>query len=417
MTLRFLLKLYPILVLLGAMGKILAQPVVEQPPMLDAAAILKPEYLRGPHFSVRPEVATYAGQNQYTIDSDFGVFEAQGNTQLVQRVGEIEAIARLTEISRSDEYVKALEQAAKGPVQLARNLASDPVKTISGVPKGLWKFVNRAGETVKELGDDAPPNPYDGGAGKDLIGFSKAKRDIALQLGVDPYSSNEVLQKQLNSIAWAAFGGSMTFRGALIPVGGAAASIASGVNLAESATAALRDSSPADLRSAGIKRLVAIGVPSENATTFVSNPFWSPTEQTLFLIALGTLDDVRGRAQLVRLASGATDEVDALFFRRTAELLAKINRETPLEALSSAKGFPVALTKDGTLVVALEWDYASFTEKASAFIDSLRNGNFGADKIKARRVVITGVASPAAKEGLATAGFELTEKALPGPLK
>lgn len=416
MSPTFLLKLSLAAALFVFSGKTFAQPAFEQPPVLDAAAILKPECLKGPHFSVRPEVPTYAGQNQYIIDSDFGVFEAQGNAQLVKRVGEIQAIARLSEISRSDEYVKALEQAAKGPVQLAKNLASNPVKTISGIPKGLWKFVNRAGEAVNKIDDETPPNPYDGGAGKDLIGFSKTKRDIALRLGVDPYSSNEVLQKQLNSIAWAAFGGGMTFRGALIPVGGAAGSIATGVNLAESTTAVLRDSSPADLRTAGIKQLVAIGVPDETATTFVNNPAWSPTEQTLFLRALETLDGVRGRSQFVRLAAQASDEVDALFFRRTAELLAKINRETPLEALSSANGFPVALTRDGALVVALEWDYASFTENASKFIDSLKTGNFGADEIKTRRIVITGVASPAAKEGLAAAGFGLTEKALPGPL-
>lgn len=415
---NLLLKISVVAVALAVLpAKTLAQPVFEQPPVLDAATILRPEFLKGPHFSVRPGVLTYAGHNQYTIDSDFGVFEAQGNAQLVQRVGEIEAIARLNEISRSDEYIKALELAAKGPVQLARNLATDPVKTVSGIPKGLWKFVNRAGEAAKQLGDDSPPNPYDGGAGKDLIGFSKAKRDIAFQLGVDPYSSNEELQKQLNSIAWAAFGGNMTFRGALIPVGGTAANIATGVNLAQSTTAALRDNSPADLRSAGIKELDAMGVPGESATAFVNNPAWSPTEQTLFLQALGSMDGVRGRAQFVRLANSATDEVDTLFFRRTAELLAKIHRETPLEALSSAYGFPVALTQDRTLVVALEWDYASFTENASKFIDSLKTGNFGADEIKTRRVVITGVASPAAKEGLKAAGFELTEKALPGPLK
>jgi hypothetical protein len=64
---------------------------------------------------VREPVPTSAGMNQFTIDSDFGVFEADGNEMLLQRLKEIDAIARLGEISRTDEFKKSLACCGQKP--------------------------------------------------------------------------------------------------------------------------------------------------------------------------------------------------------------------------------------------------------------------------------------------------------------
>src|SRR5262245_53008246 len=67
-----------------------AEAVFEELPELQASDILKPEFLKGPHFVVREPVPTSAGMNQFTIDSNFGVFEADGNERLLQRLKEID---------------------------------------------------------------------------------------------------------------------------------------------------------------------------------------------------------------------------------------------------------------------------------------------------------------------------------------
>src|SRR5262245_49220490 len=74
----------------------------EDPPTLNATEILLPEYAAGPAFRVRPPVPTYGGRNGYMIDSDYGIFEADGNAMLVRRIREINAIARLREVSRTE---------------------------------------------------------------------------------------------------------------------------------------------------------------------------------------------------------------------------------------------------------------------------------------------------------------------------
>src|SRR3954471_5423230 len=112
----------------------------EELPQLKASEILKPEFLKGPHFTVREAVPTGSGMNQFSIDSDYGVFDADGNAMLVLRVGEIGAIAQLKEVSRTDQFKQSLATAAKGPLNAAKNVVQDPRGAVSGAGKGLMKF-------------------------------------------------------------------------------------------------------------------------------------------------------------------------------------------------------------------------------------------------------------------------------------
>src|SRR5436190_17482753 len=80
-----------------------AEAAFEELPVLNASEILRPEFLAGPHHKVREPVPTYFGANQFTIDSDFGVFEANGNEMLVRRINEINAVAQLKDVSRTDQ--------------------------------------------------------------------------------------------------------------------------------------------------------------------------------------------------------------------------------------------------------------------------------------------------------------------------
>src|SRR5690349_538033 len=80
----------------------------EELPELQASEILRDTVLNGPNHKVREEVPTQSGANQFTIDSHFGIFTAEGNAMLVRRVDEINAIARLKEVSKTDEFTEAL---------------------------------------------------------------------------------------------------------------------------------------------------------------------------------------------------------------------------------------------------------------------------------------------------------------------
>jgi hypothetical protein len=387
----------------------------EEPPVLSAAAILKPEFTAG----VRDAVPTYGGRNGYLIDSDFGTFEADGNAMLMRRVREIAAIAKLREVSKTDEFKSALGAAAKSPVLLAKGLVEHPVSTVTGVPKGLFKFMNRAGQGIKEKAQGRERSEYEDSDAAQLIGFSKAKRDVALKLGVDPYSSNEALQRELNGVSWAAYAGKMTFTLATAPVSGGAGVALTATGVTSTFEQALRDQSPGDLRLASLKRLLAMGVSRADADAFLNNPAFSPSVQTALVLHLDALKDVANRASFLRLAdTQSTGEGDALFFSETSRLLAQLHAGgRTLARLEVLGSLPVALGTDGNVIVALEWDYAAWTQNAAAFIVQLKAAKFGKKVPTGYVVALSGDASPKVQEQLKAAGIALATRVAPGPLK
>ena len=94
-----------------------AEAVFEELPELKASEDPQTRVAEGTHSGVRDPVPTGAGMNQFTIDSDFGVFEADGNEMFLQRLKEIDAIARLAEVSHVQTSLRnALVAAAKSPL-------------------------------------------------------------------------------------------------------------------------------------------------------------------------------------------------------------------------------------------------------------------------------------------------------------
>src|SRR5580700_8116841 len=125
-----LLLLTP-LSLLGQLGS--APTNTEEPPTLSAKAILKPDFVAGDGFTMQDEVPTSTGRNRYLIASEYGEFEADGNIMLERRIKEVAAIRKLKEVSRTDEYKKALKAATMSPLVVAKDVVTRPVSTITGI--------------------------------------------------------------------------------------------------------------------------------------------------------------------------------------------------------------------------------------------------------------------------------------------
>lgn len=388
----------------------------EELPVLKASEILQDAYLTGPYHKVREEVPTYSGANRYSIDSDFGVFEADGNELLVRRVTEINAIAKLKEVSRTDEFKDALGKAAKSRLNAAKHLVTDPVNTVKSMPKGVMKFMNRAGESIKGIGKRGDDD-VDGSKAKDVIGFSDRKRKEAIKLGVDPYSTNSVFQEQLDEIAWASYAGNAMFSIATMPIGGAAGIALTTTGVSETLTDVLREKSPADLKMMNRKSLIAMGASEQEANQFLNNNAFSPSTQTAFTLNLKSLDGVANRRAFIKLAGQtSSSEQDANFCAQTAALMSKLHKgEMPLARIALVGDFPISIAKDGTVVVALQWDYAAWTPMAQRFADDLHTQL--KDTSGKYFVAITGVVSPRLRQELETRGFKVEDRLSPGPLK
>ncbi len=388
----------------------------EELPELKASEILRPEILDGPHHKVREEVTPDSGANRFTIDSHYGLFEAEGNEMLLQRVNEIDAIARLKEVSRTDEFKNALVKAAKSPLNAAKNLVKDPVNTLKNAPKGVMKFMNRAGESIKSIGKKGEAGEVDGSQAQQLIGFTDAKRKVALSLGVDPYSSNATLQKELDGIAWATFAGGAVFKVGTMPIGGAAGAALTTVELSGNLQSILAEKSPADLKVLNRKSLIAMGASEKEANQLLENKAFSPTAQPAFVLNLKSLEGVENRRAFIKLAGQtSSNEADAIFCVQTAALMSKLHKEKkPLARIALIGDFPFCIAKDGTVIVALQWDYAAWTPTADKFAQALKAQ---AKPDATCLVAISGTVSARLRQELEARHFQVEDRLAPGPLK
>src|SRR3954454_11102766 len=324
----------------------LAVESFEELPELKASEILQPEFLRGPHFSVQEEVPTSSGANRFTIESDFGVFEAEGNEMLVRRVNEIQAIARLKDVSRTEQYKDALIKAAKAPLGTVKNIVTDPITTLGNAPKGIMKFMKNTGQSIKNVGKKSEESDrYEGSKMQQMTGYSNAKRKIAFSLHVDPYSSNTVLQRELDGIARASFLGGATFSLATMPIGGAAGMALTTVGAADKLDDLLRETPPGDLKKLNHKALMGMGATDKDASRFLANGAFSPTAQTGFVLNLQSLDGVANRGAFVRLAGETSQsEADAIFCVQTAALMSKLHSGPhPLQRIALLGDFPICI--------------------------------------------------------------------------
>src|SRR5437667_9231006 len=350
-----------------------AEVAFEELPELKASETLKPELLKGPHYVIRDPVPTESGMNQFTIDSDFGVFEADGNEVLLQRLKEIGAIARLREVSRTDEFKKSLVSAAKSPLNSAKNIARDPAQAISNVPKGIMKFLGRAKETVENVGKGGNDDAGEGNRMKDAIGYSDKKRKIALQMGIDPYSTNPVLQKQLDDVAWASWAGGFTFNVATFPISGPVGAALTVTNLNGTVADLLREKSPSELEQINRATFRAMGASASDIERILHGGAFTPTEFTSFAWNLKALKGVANRGAFVKAAAQkSTTETDALFCVYTAALMNQIHEKTPIARIVMLRDFPICFARAGTIIVALQWDYAAWTSGAAAFGEEIQ---------------------------------------------
>jgi len=376
-------------------------------PVRIAAERLPAELLEGPHHRVRDAVASDGFLNLYVVESDFGTFEAAGDELLRQRVHEVGALAELDRMQKRDEFAKAVAAGLKSPFVAAWNLIRDPVDSILGVPEAAWEAVRKTAEITRRERGELEDSGF-----RELIGFESKKREIAFQLGVDPYTSNRELQKQLNRFAWAAYLGGLPF--AFVPFQNPAEEAEIGPaseNADERLREILRHYSPEDLRRLNRIELAVMGVGPELADRFLTHPWYSPRHGTILIESLVGLDLAEGRGVFVETALAAGSEADARFYQRAAQLLRVYHEATdPLARLASQRHAVLGLSRAGELVVPLILDHTVWSPRTADFAGRVTGARqaLGAEVV---RLLVSGTLSERARAEFRARDIDVIERA------
>lgn len=176
----------------------------ETPGAWPATAFLPGAHLAGNGWRIDPMISNDGIYNTWGVSSQIGPYHITGNERLIELLREIEATIRLQEISKGKEFAMGLADAGKEKWDSVVNVAKDPVGTVTKLPQGASRFLGRVGNTMKhtvqgKLDIDTKAKPED--TMRNLLGVEKAKRLLAAELGVNPYTHNDALQRVLNEVA------------------------------------------------------------------------------------------------------------------------------------------------------------------------------------------------------------------------
>jgi hypothetical protein len=385
----------------------------EEPPVVNAADLLPASALSGPGFSVEPNVPTNGAMGQYTLIADQSVFHEDAGTYYVEslelakiRLSEIPAVAALDNMSNTEVFAKALASSAARPVAAAANMVMHPMDTVTGLPSGIGNLFGRvsmgAGQIASSATNSFGSGKAAGQAGNATItalGYDQVRRDLARKLHVDPYSSNPVLTKRLNKVAWVMFSARMTVSAAMMAVPG------SMIITAVSVTNDLVYQTPrADLIIFVQKKLKSFGLSQEEIVTFTTNTAIPLSLQVTAVKDLEALGDIPGRrAAAVDLGNMMT-EYQARFIVTSLHMLAQWSRERSHITRIQAPSVLLARDQNGATILPAPVDYLSWTQRIAGFATDPELMT-----LHHRVLWITGKMTPLARKQLGANGWSVRE--------
>jgi hypothetical protein len=404
----------------AALALAAAAPAFEPAATFQASRILSARFLNGPHHAVFSDVKEEGYYQRFRLESDFGALEAEGRTVLRTRVEEMDALARLSEVSKTEAFARAAGGAVLDVGKGVVSAVKDPADTVKGIGSGLKRFGVNLGRKARRAADSVtkddkkPEGPsrtneekavdVAGGAANSVFGINGAAREWARKLRVDPYTTNPVLHDALVDI------------GRIDAAGGILVKIVLPVPAVVSTTATVGDlvwgADPEAVRKQNETRAAALGASPDVARRFFVNGNYTLTSQTRLIAALHAVR-APGCADYLDAAGDAEDEREALFFVESAEMLAGLHRTDRVFAVLPDSRAMVA--KTGAQAVALlPFDWVRWTETlkgSAADIGGRARRELG---VTALGVRLSGRATPAARAGLAAAGWTVKEGVVAG---
>ena len=360
----------------------------------------------GRDYAVRDPVVADGYMYQFNVKSPYGVFGVTGIGALRKLEHEIWAIGQLRQVTKSEAFLKSLKDQAGKPLVFAKDVIMKPGETLGGIPKGVGRLFSNVTTAITNKKD-----PSQESAAKEVLLVGSFKRDYATRFEVDPYSSNPVLQAELDKIGKAAAFGSWTASAAMIPISGVASSVITATSLSKSFNNILKTEPPSRIRVINEEKLKKMGISDDLAKRYLDHPVYTPRQDLILVDSLHRLGTATGRDAYLNAAMAAADEVEANFFVNMAQILRGYHeKQSPITGISMVGPLTLAQTKAGAAVIPFALDYGVWTANADKLSQGLKtsyrapgfNGNF--------EVWVTGALSPTGKRELEARGFTVVEQ-------
>ena len=374
----------------------------ETPKQYSAHSLLKPTLQKGKHFTVAEEVTSDGLFYRYTVLSPFGTFTAGSTSALQQLAQELNVIAAMKKIATDDTAVAALKQSGKNAATGIQNLFANPEETLQGAAAGVSSLFNRAVNTV---GSRQVTDAEDSRA-QQLIGFSKSKGQIATKYGVNVYSTNMVLQEELDRLAWADYLGGLGVGVAMGAVPGAGGLVLTTSGTARLLNEAINTTPASELWLQNKNKLLAMGMNADTVELFLNNRVFNPALTTVTVSALEKMKGVENLELFIKVGLQASDPQMARVITTIAVMSAGYHQQiAPLKRISPLARITKATTSKGEVVVVLPTDHVIWSENVAGIARALTEKSDSKETKK--QLWVLGDFSPIASANLQEMGWTL----------
>jgi hypothetical protein len=382
----------------------------ESEPMLAAAALVQPALLSGPNFRVVPETSVRGYMAHILIDTPYGPLRADSVELLAVRESEIPALEALDRASKTGAFAHAIaERGRKTGVAIA-HVVKHPIDTITGLPEGVVRYLRKQIDTwtgrAQSVADrssrefENEGDPYHAPAGpmtaardsprdaaepgdqknrawyaragsetereaKRYLKYSEQRREMAKVLGVDPYSTNPILDDKLDTLAWAAVWGNFSAGSALGEITGYTADV---ISWSGKLNQYILQLDPEQLRERNRKRLINFCSDEFAVRQFLRRGGFTDTLRTALADSLEKLKPQSGCNELIELGAASRGEVEARYLVDALKLIERQPDAAGGELLVAGAALAWR-TPAGKLLLPLPVDYLTWNHAIDDFFD------------------------------------------------
>jgi hypothetical protein len=367
----------------------------EAPPTVRAEAVLGDE-ATGPNYRIDPDVRSDGLLRLFVLRTRYGAFDVDGEDLMRERIRELQALRKLQAMSESDVFLKSAGKAAQAPLVFGQDLIKDPKATLEKSISGVGNMFGRIGAAI----DNRQANRDN--VATSLLGIDAARRALAVELGVDPYTDFEPLASKLNDIATASALGGLSIRAALAAIPGGAGKAVSSTSTVETIRGTLLEKTSAQIVGEVKATLARLRVPPGVASRFVENRRYTPADLLITARALAALRAENTRLFIARAVNAETRE-EAVFQRHRAELLARHAKTYGIGAFVDVGGFPLNRLNNGRMIALFPFDEVSWTERVAGMFQYVAGA--APHEHGQPLLVTTGELTPMAAEGVRELGW------------
>jgi hypothetical protein len=381
----------------------------------------------GVGYLIRTPVPIVDYHARFDVRTDVGNLTIEGSDLLALRLSELDAVRALDRVTRSEVFRDAAERSVERPVEAVSTLAEAPGETLSRLPKGVARYLVRTARRVGELAvdladasrdaladderstDSGKPSQSFADKAQDTatsaslrwIGYHKSRRQIARHLGIDPYSTNPLLDERLDRLAWADWSGAKLVGVGIGAIGGM---VGQGLSLSTRTYELAWELPPEEIRRRNLKALEALGIEGKPARDLVRNKAFPLTLQIEFIDLISSDHQRHLASTWADLAREAESERGARFLVQALRTAAQIQAREPSARGEFLGTTPALRHANGQLTVVLPVDHIHWSDAIASF--ALREDLVGEHPT----LVTTGTLSALARERFSQAGWAVIER-------